>query len=689
MGKLNDLSKDPLFMDASPDVKNQAVKGVVNRAFTEKYGSDALSKINLLPKEEQDAIYGDMANQLNQKVYYGKVTATGKKIQPNNTGDIITSDDVKGLDVFKDKRTYIQADTRSLAQKAFDESILSINATGQAFSSIGDGIVQGLTGYDPNIANALKIGEARDDYGWVQDASATSTGLVAGGLLGVAETIAPWALAPWALPTWYGATQGVMANQENDKARDEALKTGDWQQYKTLTEKKALAVGVNTGAAVATSFIPAHLGGSLAKKALTGAGLGAVQDEINNTTMNYARTGKVELQKPSVGLGTVMGGGFPLAGAGFKKLADKRAKITEAPSQKQAVEALQNEAKNAPLASQRNRARVALGRMNPEYLKQPLQTKAKPASKPFKASLEAPQAVKKPVGIVPIKTKVKPPLKTPDPIVGGLKKKVTPAKVAKPAEVEVPKTETTTAKTTRTDVLKASLEKKEAKLNDLFENQFSHWKKTNGQPMNDKKSGASHFKKSDKNDDAIRNQLAEIEKTKKAIEKEAVKVEQSERVKNSLPSSIVELLDSGKITQWRKFPDTFFVKGVDKGRLQYKNGVLSNRYYKDIPTQEQKAIFKDLYNTLNGKIAQSKTEAPTTKESSVVEPKPQETAVDAPTEVKLKAKVKKDTKGFASELKGAVKNGKISEDEAKNILYNLDEETKQQIVDEIGCHCHE
>ena len=535
MGKLNELTNDKMFMDASPDVKNQAVKGVVNRAFTEKYGSDALSKINLLPKEEQNAIYGDIANQLNQKVYYGKVTVTGKKIQPNNTGDIITPDDVKGLDAFRDKRTYIQADTRSLAQKAFDESMLSLNATGQAFSSIGDGIVQGLTGYDPNIANALKIGEARDDYGWVQDASATSTGLVAGGLLGLAETI-----APWALPTWYGATQGVMANQENDKARDEALKTGDWQQYKNLTKNKALAVGVNAGAGVATSFIPAHLGGSLAKKALTGAGLGAVQDEINNTTMNYASTGKVELQKPSVGLGTVMGGGFPLAGAGFKKLADKRAKITEAPSQKEAVEALQNEVKNAPLASQRNRARVALGRMNTEYLKQPLQTKAKPASKPFKASLEAPQAVKKPVGIVPIKTKIKPPLKTPDPIVGGLKKKVTPAEVAKPAKP------------------------------------------------------------------------AEV----------------AEPAKPAEPAKV------------------------------------------EVPKEEI-------------------TNPPTTKESSTVEPKPQETAVEVPTEAKLKAKVKKDTKGFASELKGAVKNGKISEDEAKNILYNLDEETKQQIVDEIGCHCHE
>ena len=74
--------------------------------------------------------------------------------------------------------------------------------------------------------------------------------------------------------------------------------------------------------------------------------------------------------------------------------------------------------------------------------------------------------------------------------------------------------------------------------------------------------------------------------------------------------------------------------------------------------------------------------------------KPPDTAVDAKavepqTEKKLKDKVTKDVKGFASELKGAVKNGKISEDEAKNILYNLDDEAKQQIVDEIGCHCHE
>lgn len=451
MGKLNDLSKDPLFMDASPDIQKQAVKGVVNRAFTEKYGSDTLSKINLLPKEEQDAIFTGFASQASSQV-------------PTFKGSISVQD-FRGLDAFRDKRTYLQADTRSLAQKAFDESILSINATGQAFSSIGDGIVQGLTGYDPNIANALKIGEARDDYGWVQDASATSTGLVAGGLLGLAETV-----APWALPSWYGATQGVMANQENDKAREEALKTGDWQQYTNLTKNKALAVGVNAGAGVATSFIPAHLGGSLTKKALTGAGLGAVQDEINNTTMNYASTGKVELQKPSVGLGTIFGAGFPLAGAGLKKLAGKRAKIAEAPSQKQAVEALQNEANNAPLASQRNRARATLGRMNTEYLKQPIQTTAKPASKPFKASLEAPQAVKKPVVVVPVKKKIKPPLQLPTKVVGGFKKKVTPAKVAK---VEAPTK--TTGKKSKAEPIKPSVVETRPKALKLNHDNVDFW----------------------------------------------------------------------------------------------------------------------------------------------------------------------------------------------------------------------
>ena len=293
-------------------------------------------------------------------------------------------------------------------------------------------------------------------------------------------------------------------------------------------------------------------------------------------------------------MGTLFGAGFPLAGAGFKHLLDKRAgKGAKKPHVEVPPEQIQQTKQAIQTDLQSPDINVRLKARHADLRLKRYEAQAKGKTTAFNTKNGA---------------------KVPDNVPHS-------AEVAKPANVDVSKTETTTGETTRTDVLKASLEKKEAKLNDLFENQFSHWKQTNGQPMNDKRSGASHFKKSDKNDDAIRNQLAEIEKTKKAIEKEAVKVEQSKFVKNSLPPSIVELLDSGKITQWRKFPDTFFVKGVDKGRFQYKDGVLSNRYYRDIPTQEQKAIFKDLYNTLNGKIEQPQIEAPTAKESSAIEAK--------------------------------------------------------------------
>lgn len=849
--------QDPTLMNATPSKKAllDSINTQIKAQTANKYGYSPYQSVGSLPAQEQDAILGDIANQITLQ---GKLT--------------IGKGDLKQLPVFN-------APTISARKPSFLEGLADIGA------NLGEGILQGATGratdyYGNDLHDTFGIAGNPNNQ-WVRNITAIPTGLAVGAGLTLAN--------PLLGAGWFGATSANQAVEGNQQAELGALAEGNIAQAQQLKGLRGVSAGLAGLAGGATSFLPATLGRGLLNKTLTGAGLGYTQDAINEKALEYATTGTATAGLPSVGLGTVFGAGFPLAGAGLKKLAGKRAKITEAQSQKQAVEALQNEADNAPLPSQRNRARATLRRINTELpVQQPISTR-----KPFKTAIETPQAkpvAQKPVAVVPVKKKIKPPFQLPTKVVGGFKKKVVnpaevpqnipdnvpvSAEVAKPAVVDVSKTETTTGKKTRTDVLKASLERKEAKLNDLFENQFSHWKKTNGQPMNDKRNGASHFKKSDKNDDAIRSQLAEIEKTKKAIEKEAVKVEQSERVKNSLPSSIVELLDSGKITQWRKFPDTFFVKGVDKGRFQYKDGVLSNRYYRDIPTQEQKAIFKDLYNSLNGKIEQSKTEAPTTKEGLATKPnsaktapvettpapkgkkgklepikpnvvetrpkalklnhdgvdfwvqkkwmradgtltpsgvksfdeartkkqffdspegkqaienkqkridgaiqwaldktiedpskngvfktsgaskigetlaklaeskgdfsfenmrkhhyltgetathtwelehskgynpdasyddvgsvtlrfkeKPPDTAVDAKavepqTEKKLKDKVTKDVKGFASELKGAVKNGKISEDEAKNILYNLDDEAKQQIVDEIGCHCHE
>ena len=47
----------------------------------------------------------------------------------------------------------------------------------------------------------------------------------------------------------------------------------------------------------------------------------------------------------------------------------------------------------------------------------------------------------------------------------------------------------------RIEILKKSLEKKTAKINDQFDNHFATVKQANGQPLNDKRNGAATLKK--------------------------------------------------------------------------------------------------------------------------------------------------------------------------------------------------
>ena len=72
--------------------------------------------------------------------------------------------------------------------------------------------------------------------------------------------------------------------------------------------------------------------------------------------------------------------------------------------------------------------------------------------------------------------------------------------------------------TKRLEVLKASLVKKEAELDRRMQAHFDTVKEANGQPLNDKRNGQATLNKWEKQNDAIRNQQAEIEKTKRAIE---------------------------------------------------------------------------------------------------------------------------------------------------------------------------
>ena len=160
----------------------------------------------------------------------------------------------------------------------------------------------------------------------------------------------------------------------------------------------------------------------------------------------------------------------------------------------------------------------------------------------------------------------------------------------------------------RLEILKKSLEKKQAILEQRLGRVFGHQSETNGQPMNDKRDGGAWFNNRDKLDDAVRNAMAEIEKTERAIERETNKIKAVENVKETLPKCLLEAIERGEIIQWRKFPKHFFVAGVDKARFTYNVATkkeahfLTHKYAKDIPNDEQFQIFKTVYNRISKEL---------------------------------------------------------------------------------------
>lgn len=150
-------------------------------------------------------------------------------------------------------------------------------------------------------------------------------------------------------------------------------------------------------------------------------------------------------------------------------------------------------------------------------------------------------------------------------------------------------------------ILQESLEKKEKELDAKLDNHFATVKLANGQPLNDKRNGAATLNKWEKQNEAIRNQHKSIEKTKLAIEREEAKIRNVNSVE--LPEAILEAIEDGEITQWRKHPRMFFVVGVEKGRICWDEDkkVLGYRYLSEVP-KEQYPKFRDVYNKLRKSI---------------------------------------------------------------------------------------
>lgn len=160
-------------------------------------------------------------------------------------------------------------------------------------------------------------------------------------------------------------------------------------------------------------------------------------------------------------------------------------------------------------------------------------------------------------------------------------------------------------KTKRLEILENSLAKKEAELDRRIEEHFATVRLANGQPLNDKRNGRAVMARWDRQSDMIRKTKENIEKTKNAIEKEKNKIAWVECF--DVPPAIQELLDTGVLIQWRKHPNRFFVKGVKKGRIIYKDGKILMSYFKDIPNKEQFNIFRNVCNELQKKLQQGKS----------------------------------------------------------------------------------
>ena len=159
-------------------------------------------------------------------------------------------------------------------------------------------------------------------------------------------------------------------------------------------------------------------------------------------------------------------------------------------------------------------------------------------------------------------------------------------------------------KRTKLEILEGSLEKKEAILDQKIEAYVKDVRRANGQPLNDKRDGHKTIARWDKKNDVARNQKRSVEKTENAIEYEKGLILEVSRANEDLPEEILELVKSGVLTQWRKHPTTFFVVGVKKARIHWdlKKGILSYKYYQEIPDLEQRKLFAKVYNGLKQQL---------------------------------------------------------------------------------------
>ena len=158
------------------------------------------------------------------------------------------------------------------------------------------------------------------------------------------------------------------------------------------------------------------------------------------------------------------------------------------------------------------------------------------------------------------------------------------------------------------EILKSSLEKKQVAFEQKLALHFDDVKSTNGQPLNDKRNGVSTLNRFEKQNSALRNLKDSIQKTSNAIENEEATINWIESNNKLLPVQILNMIETGELIQWKKYPNMFFVAGVYRARIIWnlKKLKLEYKYLNQIPNSDQIALFKVVAYKLRDSISQEK-----------------------------------------------------------------------------------
>lgn len=198
----------------------------------------------------------------------------------------------------------------------------------------------------------------------------------------------------------------------------------------------------------------------------------------------------------------------------------------------------------------------------------------------------------------------------------------------------------------RTRQAKSKLARLERELSDQHKKLVDHYKQTNGQPMNDKRGARAFFNKVDQLEDRkselvkqikaqeervarlewadenrrngrnkqggllltidniqrIEEELERAERgeshyaptTIRKYKKELARLKAEKEQLNNVSSKAQEIIESGKVNQWKKYPTIYFVKGLRKVAIELVDGSFQASSKYAAKTDEEKQIVNEI-----------------------------------------------------------------------------------------------